>query len=157
MLRWVKVLFSLSFSLFGFINNIPLNTCQITLSNEIEFAEVQYFFNATVNDARITLALVALYSRPDEDLFKQSNWTVWSVTEGGQSGLRVIDAKSILSVVSVIPHNHHVCADSSDERYFIWEQMGTDMALLSRQDSEEVIGEDDEGIDIDQENLLPSG
>jgi hypothetical protein len=41
------------------------------LANEIEFAEVQYFFNAIVNDARITLALVSLYSRPDEDLFKQ--------------------------------------------------------------------------------------
>jgi hypothetical protein len=102
------------------------------LSNEIEFAEVQYFFNAIVNDARITLALVALYSRPDEELFKQSNWTVWSVTEQGQSGLCVINAKSILSVISVIPHNHHVQADSSDERFFIWEQMGMDMALLSR-------------------------
>jgi hypothetical protein len=32
------------------------------LNNEIEFAEVQYFFNAVVNDRRITLALVALYS-----------------------------------------------------------------------------------------------
>jgi len=85
------------------------------LANEINFAEVQYFFNAMVNATRHTLVLVSLYSQPDEDLFKQSNWTVWSVTEGGQSGLRVIDAKSILAVVSVIPHNHHVHADSSDE------------------------------------------
>jgi hypothetical protein len=115
------------------------------LNNEIEFAEVQYFFNAVVNDRRITLALVALYSRPDEDLFKRSNWTVWSVTEQGQIGLRVIDAKAILSVVSVIPHNHHLSADSSDVRFFIWEQMGMDMALLSRLG--EVHGEDDEGID----------
>ena len=88
------------------------------LCNKIEFAEIQYFFNATVNDTRHTLALMSLYSQPDEDIFRQSNWTVWSVTEGGQSGLRVIDAKSILSVVSVIPHNHHVRADSSDECFF---------------------------------------
>src|ERR1700679_542880 len=119
-------------------------------NNEIEFAEVQYFFNAVVNNAIITLALVALYSRPDEDLFKQSNWTVWSVTELGNDALRVIDAKAILSVVSVIPHNHHVCADSSDERFFIWEQMGMDMALLSHH--AEVDGEDDEGNLNDQEN-----
>ena len=117
------------------------------LANVIEFAEVQYFFNATVNDTRQTLALVSMYSRPDEDLFKRSNWTVWSVTEGGQNGLRVIDAKSILSVVSVIPHNHHVNADSSDVRFFVWEQMGMDMALLSR--SGDVAGEDDEGIEED--------
>lgn len=115
------------------------------LSNEIEFAEVQYFFNTIVNDERVTLALVSLYSRPDEDLFKQSNWTVWSVTEQGQLGLRVIDVKSILSVVSVIPHNHHVQADSSDECFFIWEQMGMDMALLSRH------GEDDSDEGVDQE------
>ena len=88
---------------------------------------------------------MTLYSRPDEELFKQSNWTVWSVTEGGQSGLWVIDAKSILSVVSAIPHNHHIHADSSDERFFIWEQMGMDMALLSHPG--EAFGEDDEGID----------
>jgi hypothetical protein len=120
------------------------------LANEIEFAEVQYFFNAIVNDARITLALVSLYSRPDEDLFKQSNWTVWSVTEQGQRGLRVVDAKSILAVVSVIPHDHHLCDDSSDERFFIWEQMGMDMALLSRYDGD-VHGDDDEGIEDSEE------
>lgn len=118
------------------------------LKNEIEFAEVQYFFNAIVNDARITLALVSLYSRPDEDLFKESNWTVWSVTEQGQNGLQVIEAKNILSVVSVIPHNHHVYADSTDERFFVWEQMGMNMALLS--DLGEANGADDEGI-VDQE------
>ena len=89
---------------------------------------------------------MALYSRPDEDLFQQSNWTVWSVTEQGENGLRVIDAKAILSVVSVIPHDHHLCADLSDERFFIWEQMGMEMALLSN-DNGEVHGEDDEGID----------
>ena len=59
--------------------------------------------------------------------------------------LRVIDAKAILSVVSVIPHSHHVSADSSDERFFIWEQMVMDMALLSHH--EEVHGDEDEGID----------
>lgn len=62
---------------------------QIMLSNQIEFAEVQYFFNASVNNARRTLALVSLYSRPDEDFFRRSNWTtVWSVTEGGPSSLQ---------------------------------------------------------------------
>jgi hypothetical protein len=90
---------------------------------------------------------VELYSRPDENLFKLSNWTVWSVTERGQTGLQVIDAKAILSVVSVIPHSHHVCPDSSDERFFIWEQMGMDMALLSCHGEVHGPGEEDEGIE----------
>ena len=99
---------------------------------------------------------MALYSPPDENLFKQSNWTVWSVTELGEGGLRVIDAKAILSVVSVIPHSYHVCADGSDERFFIWEQMGMDMALLSSHasgEAGEAPGEEDQVDEgMEQEN-----
>lgn len=90
---------------------------------------------------------MALHSRPNENLFKESIWTVWSVTEQGETGLRVIDAKTILSVVSVIPHDHHLTEDSSDARFFVWEQMGMDMALLSPHG--EVPGEEDEGMDQD--------
>lgn len=72
---------------------------------------------------------MSLYSRPDETLLEQSCWTVWSITELGDLGLRVIEAKSILAVVSIQPHNHHVVP--GDTRFFVWEQIGLDMALLS--------------------------
>ena len=52
-------------------------------------------------------------------------------------------------MVSVIPHNHHVKADSSDVQFFVWEQMGMDMALLSRPG--DIAGEDDEGT-VEEDN-----
>jgi hypothetical protein len=82
-----------------------------------------------IGGLRQTLALVKLYSRPDETLFQESHATVWSITELGVEALHIVPAKTILSVVSVQPHNHHVTP--GDTRYFIWEQMGLDMALLS--------------------------
>ncbi|KAF8156679.1 hypothetical protein B0H34DRAFT_657824, partial [Crassisporium funariophilum] len=98
--------------------------------DQINFAKVQYFFNAIIGNKRQTLALVSVYSRPDNILFNQLCLTVWSVTEQGLDRYRVIQAKSILSVVSVIPHNHHMEEDGLDERFIIIKQMGMDMALL---------------------------
>ena len=72
------------------------------LSNKIEFAEVQYFFNTIINNTRNTLAVVALYSCLDEDLFNKSNWTVETVNEQRGNGLRVIDAKAVVSVIHMI-------------------------------------------------------
>jgi len=70
-----------------------------------------------------------LYSRPDTNLFEQSSWTVSSVTQlDDDEGLPVVDAKSIISVVSVQPHKH--CLEDGYERFFVWEQLGLDMALL---------------------------
>lgn len=102
---------------------------QLDLNGQIEFAQVQFFFNAQIGGLRRTLALISLYSRPDEALFTESYFTVWSMTELGADGLRVVEAKSILSTFSAQPHDHHV--DEGDDRYFVWEDMGLPMALLA--------------------------
>ncbi|EDR02845.1 uncharacterized protein LACBIDRAFT_307984 [Laccaria bicolor S238N-H82] len=102
---------------------------KLSLENRIEFAEVEFYFHAKINEETQHLALISLISRPDEDLFSESFHTVWSVTELGDDGLQVVNAKSILSVVAVIPHNHHV--EETDKRFFIWENIGSDVGLLS--------------------------
>jgi hypothetical protein len=53
---------------------------------------------------------------------------VYSVKKLDQD-LRVIDAKTIISVVAAIPHDYKVNGEL-EQRYFIWEKMGMDMALL---------------------------
>lgn len=90
---------------------------------------MQFYFNAQIGGTRQTLSLIRLYSRPDEVLFRESHSTVWSMAELGDEGLRVVPVNTILSVVSVQPHNHHV--SPGDTRFFVWEQMGLEMALLS--------------------------
>ncbi|KAF8074614.1 hypothetical protein FPV67DRAFT_1408292 [Lyophyllum atratum] len=114
---------------------------KISLNGKISFAEVLFFFNAEIGGTRHTLALVSRYGPRDETLFHESFFTVWSMAELGVEGLQVIPAKSILSVVSVQPHDHHV--EDGDTRYFVWEQMGLEMALLA--DTLPVVeGEDDD-------------
>ena len=97
----------------------------------MEFAEVEFYFHAIINQELQHLALVSLLSCPDEDLFSESFHTVWSVTELGDEGLRVVNAKSILTVVAIIPHDHHVEEGGGDKRFFIWEKIGNDVGLLS--------------------------
>ncbi|KAF8583936.1 hypothetical protein K439DRAFT_1295525, partial [Ramaria rubella] len=42
----------------------------------LNFAEVQYYFLAKIRGENRGLALISLYSRPDAQLFEDSNWTV---------------------------------------------------------------------------------
>jgi len=75
------------------------------------------------------MALVSLYSRPDPELYKESCWTVYSITElPEEHGLQVIECQTIQSVMLVIPHDHHV--ESGDRHFFVWEKMGLDIALM---------------------------
>jgi hypothetical protein len=90
---------------------------------------VQFYFNALISGLHCTLALVLLYSQPDADLLQESSWTVWSMKVLGNEGLQVVDAKSIISVVLIQPHDHRL--EDRDAWFFVWEQMGLKMALLS--------------------------
>lgn len=99
---------------------------QLMLEGKISFAEVQYFFRMHVNEeleAR-NMAIVSLYTPPDLTLLAASYNTVWSCKYQGSQGFRVVDVKSILSVVAIIPYDHHALETSS---YFVVEKFGLDM------------------------------
>ncbi|KAF8573645.1 hypothetical protein K439DRAFT_1649955 [Ramaria rubella] len=96
---------------------------KVMINEQVEFAEVQYYFLAKIRGENWGLALISLYSRPDAQLFEDSNWTVYSIMAlEYNEGLRVVDIKSIQAVVSVQLHSHHV--EEGDERFFVWEQLG---------------------------------
>ena len=86
--------------------------------------------------------MVSLYSGPDINLYVSSFHTVYSVTKlPPESGLLVIDAKSVISVVSVQPHFNH--GIPGDERFFVWEKIGLSMSLLG---GEEELDQDENKI-----------
>ncbi|KAF8068694.1 hypothetical protein FPV67DRAFT_1414845, partial [Lyophyllum atratum] len=114
---------------------------KVSSNGRISFAEVQFYFKAEIGGTERTLALVSFYGPRDESLFQESYFTIWSMAKLGVDGLKVIEAKSIVAVVSVQPHDHHV--EDGDTRYFVWEQMGLEMALLA--DTLPAIEADDEG------------
>ena len=102
---------------------------KLLLNGEIEFTEVQYYFLAQINHATQPMAIVSLYSRPDPQVYKDSCWIVYSVTQlPEEHGLQVIECQTIQSVMSVIPHDHHV--ESGDRHFFVWEKMGLEISLM---------------------------
>ncbi|KAJ6596697.1 hypothetical protein B0H10DRAFT_1748371, partial [Mycena sp. CBHHK59/15] len=67
------------------------------------YAEVQFFFQADIEDETITLALVELYSTPDQDLLEASSNTLWVCSHPEDESFQVIEVASISSVVGMVP------------------------------------------------------
>ena len=94
-----------------------------------------YFFILWTHEGRETaLALVSLYSAPEPRLLKASHNMLWSCEHGGDSALRFIDAKTIQSVVAMIPHTPRIEAQQLGERFFLVEKPGLDVALIGGMD-----------------------
>ncbi|KAM6489653.1 hypothetical protein JOM56_014889, partial [Amanita muscaria] len=77
----------------------------VSANGYIVFAEVKYFFTSNLypGPGRRAFALVSTYSNPDVELLVQSHNALWVSKHLGSHGLRVIDPKSIESVVAMVP------------------------------------------------------
>ncbi|KAF8122029.1 hypothetical protein EV363DRAFT_1183676, partial [Boletus edulis] len=119
---------------------------KVTLNGTLRFAEVRYFAHlitdsnpggneADVNDQPNNnpaiwfknVALVTLYSLPNEDLLARSNGALVSCTKLGEASLCIIDIESIQSVVTMIPHSPPGDLGAG-ERYFLVEKTGMQIA-----------------------------
>ncbi|KAJ6624158.1 hypothetical protein B0H10DRAFT_1785229 [Mycena sp. CBHHK59/15] len=79
-------------------------TPQFSIKNDdVEYGEVQFYFQADIKGKRGTFALVSVYSAPDMDLLEDSEKTIWSCSYRGLDALVVIPVKRILSVVGMVP------------------------------------------------------
>jgi hypothetical protein len=83
------------------------------------------------------LALVSLYSRPDETLLSLSVNTLWSCEYQGDDALRFIDVKIIQAVVAMIPHRVELPGFPPSERFFLVEKPGLDVAMMAGVEEEE--------------------
>lgn len=94
-----------------------------------EIAEVLYFFRYNIQeDTPTALAMVSVFGVPDRALLKESSAAMWAARPG-LGGVRVIPAKDILSVVSMIPFpdERGVSADADRKlkgMYYLYEKMG---------------------------------
>ena len=94
----------------------------------VRFAQVYYYFQVLINETETTLAVVSLYSLPHEELLEYSHHTLLSCVYEGDAHLQVIDIKSIMSVVAMVPH--HPFPEDLLDRYFVVEKPGPDVACL---------------------------
>ena len=88
-------------------------------------AEVRYYFFNVFRGELRPFALVSLFSPPNQYILESTQTTLAVCRYYGDRALVIIDAKSILSVVAMIPFPFLV--DGYAEQFFMVEQIGLDV------------------------------
>jgi hypothetical protein len=92
---------------------------------EVHVAEVNFYFSKTTGGETQAFALLSLYSPPDEHLLQHSHNTLIVCRYQGEETLVIIDVKSILSVVAMVPFRYAI--NGLDNYYFMIEKIGLDV------------------------------
>ncbi len=138
----MKVKIALCFAFYITYNNSP----QLTANGKTEFAEVLYYFQLRFEHTRYTLALVSIYSPPDAELLRESSETVYSCEHQGDTGLRAVFVSDIAAVVAMVPL-FDVTGEGEviipENRYFLVEKPGLDVAVLRGEEEQDIDGDED--------------
>ena len=111
-----------------------LKVPQILRDNVIHFAEVKFYFIKTVDGKTRAYALVVPFSPPNEYLLRISYETLIVCRYEVDVALWIIDVKSILSVVGMIPFPFHI--DNHSSNYFMTEKVGLDVIEADTRDDD---------------------
>ena len=76
---------------------------QFTSGESFHIGEVQFFFRSKHTGAERTYTIVSMWSEPDPQLLKESSQAVYASIYHGQETLQVIEAKSMVAVVAMVP------------------------------------------------------
>ncbi|KIK10503.1 hypothetical protein PISMIDRAFT_124320, partial [Pisolithus microcarpus 441] len=101
-----------------------------------QFGEVQYFTRLAMDATEGAneawqfedIALVHLYSPPNELLLKKSSHTL--ISSKLVDELAVMHVKSIKSMVGMIPHRLRLPSGITEDRFFLMEKLGLDISQL---------------------------
>ncbi|EGO01071.1 hypothetical protein SERLA73DRAFT_36961, partial [Serpula lacrymans var. lacrymans S7.3] len=94
--------------------------------DHIEVGEVLFYFQLKINGIQKSVALVSLYSPPDQQLLHMSSGSVWLSEPQGNCLLKVIDVKTILGVVAMVPYSV-MGLGQSQGRFLLVEKTGLDL------------------------------
>jgi hypothetical protein len=125
MARNVKVRLCHAFNFIALLIIIQINIS----GKQEELAEVQYCFQMIVNAKQKTLALMSLHTLPDQEVWNESNETLWLCYYHGDQALKIVDAKMITAVISLAP-----LPGGPEGSLFLVEKPGLDAAHMGGQD-----------------------
>jgi Transposase family tnp2 len=74
---------------------------QVSYGNKVRIANVLYYFSVRFGDSRYPLAMIDLFSEPEEDILSDSSGTVYLCNE--HSCVAVVSIAAIHSIVSMFP------------------------------------------------------
>jgi hypothetical protein len=103
-----------------------LITPQILHHGAVYVGEAYFYFFVKYGDEVQGLALLSLYSPPNEHLLQHSHTTLVVCKYRGDRALIVVDIKSILSVVAMVPFPFLI--DCEGGQFFMIEKIGLDVA-----------------------------
>lgn len=89
-----------------------------------------YFTRLAIEaDARFAdVAVIQMYSVPDESLLRLSSQTVASCTR--LESIAVVNVKQIISVIAMVPHKPTLPSGVTEDRFFMLEKPGLDISNL---------------------------
>ncbi|KAG2342178.1 hypothetical protein BDR05DRAFT_976597 [Suillus weaverae] len=76
------------------------------------------------------VAVISMFSLPDQELLDLSCLTVSLCRHDEDDDVRVIDLKSILSVIGMVPHQPTLPSGVTEDRFFVVEKPGLDIATF---------------------------
>ncbi|KAG1812448.1 uncharacterized protein BJ212DRAFT_1301462 [Suillus subaureus] len=98
----------------------------------------------------INVAVISLFSLPDNELLELLSHVVTSCAYYGDDGIHVIDIKSITDVVTMVPHHPRLPSEVVEDHFFMVEKPGLDVAsfgILPVDDAVEGEGSDNDSDD----------
>jgi hypothetical protein len=90
----------------------------------------------------ITVAMVSVYSRPDPELLQKSMQSVWSCKYHDSEALQLVSAKSIQSVVSMIPHRPKLQSGVVEDCFYLLEKPGLGLVTVDEEIEDEADGDE---------------
>ncbi|KAI0767543.1 hypothetical protein C8Q74DRAFT_1203821 [Fomes fomentarius] len=106
---------------------------------EFNYGEILYYFQCIIFGRLHTLAMITKYGPPQTDLFEKSYGVIWACHASRHGdGLTVIDVKSIVGCVAMIPcASLFQTAENGETVYFAVDKLGVDIGNLGGADEPE--------------------
>jgi len=113
---------------------------QIHTNNHSKFTEVQFFFHLQFAEEIHNLAVVSIFSSPDQELLEHSFQAIYACHYQEDNALVAIDVKNINSVVSMVPY-FKIAQDGEilmlHTEHFLVEKIGMEITALLGQGDED--------------------
>ncbi|KAG2058368.1 hypothetical protein BDR06DRAFT_980550 [Suillus hirtellus] len=132
---------------------------KFSLDSVIQFGEVHYFTQLAMetvgNDigemewSFINVAVISLFSCPDNELLKLLSHVVASCAYYGDDDIRVIDIKSITDLVTMVPHHPRLPSRAVEDCFFMVEKPSLDVASFGILPVDDAVEGEDSDNDLD--------
>ncbi|KAL0571300.1 hypothetical protein V5O48_010665 [Marasmius crinis-equi] len=125
-------------------------------NGKVYYGEVQYYFLLCFPEQSYPLAMVSVFSEPDQDLLEKSYKTVYLCRYQGQGAMKVIGVKQIKALVGMVP-DFRISAEKTTitppDLYFLVEKpslQGQEFFGLGDVGEQEDDDDDDDELDAEQ-------